>query len=75
MDWDSQFTFSIEEVNFFTRLHQKATKFPFPVNIKPHPAVGINSNIEYSIQEETAYANSLIPKQYDRRCLVLCHYH
>ena len=32
--WDSRYPFTPEEANIFSRLHQKATKFPAPLGIK-----------------------------------------
>ena len=32
--WDSQYPFTAEEANIFSKLHQKATKFPAPLGIK-----------------------------------------
>jgi len=31
--WDSRYPFSADEINLFSRLHQKATKFPAPVGL------------------------------------------
>ncbi len=33
--WDTQFPFTADEINLFSRLHQKATKFSAPSDIKP----------------------------------------
>jgi hypothetical protein len=32
--WDTLFPFTGDEINLFSRLHQKVTKFPGPIEIK-----------------------------------------
>lgn len=32
--WDSRYPFTAEEAKIFSKLHQKATKFPVPLGIK-----------------------------------------
>lgn len=46
-NWDSLFPFTAEEINLFSRLHQKATKFPAPHGIKQRAEI-VKSDKEFS---------------------------
>jgi len=61
-NWDSLFPFTADEINLFSRLHQKATKFPAPAGIKTR-----SNDFETVVQSETSYSYSHSSDSRDRR--------
>ena len=45
-NWDALYPFTSAEVNLFSRLHQKVTKFPAPSAIKPREKSDIKVGTE-----------------------------
>lgn len=42
--WDTRFPFTVDEINLFANLHNKATKFPVPNGIIPRPHTSEHEN-------------------------------
>lgn len=50
--WDTLYPFTSSEINLFSSLHQKVTKFPAPLNLKTRQVQVVEVEEDYEIKRE-----------------------